>query len=61
MPWSVKFCVGESDYKWSTNLVLIMQTVAVGVGPIASAIRWFTAVKFDALQEGRIATNENSK
>jgi hypothetical protein len=38
-----------------------MQTVAVGVGPIASAIRWFTAVKFDALQEGRNATNENSK
>lgn len=38
-----------------------MQTVAVGVGPIAPAIKWFTALKFDALQEGRIATNENSK
>jgi hypothetical protein len=37
-----------------------MQTVAVGVGPIAPAIKWFTALKFDALQEGRIATSENS-
>lgn len=44
--WSFKLCVGDSDYKWSTIMVLFMQTVAVGVGPIAPAIRWFTAVKF---------------
>ncbi|CAK7355843.1 unnamed protein product [Dovyalis caffra] len=46
MPWSFKFCTGESDYKWSTILVLITQTIAVGVGTIAPAIRWFTAVNF---------------
>ena len=46
MPWSFKLCVGEPDYKWSTIKVLFMQTNAVGVGPFAPAIRWFTAVKF---------------
>jgi hypothetical protein len=40
---------------------LSSEKISFKVGPIASAIRWFTAVKFDALQEGRIATNENSK
>jgi len=46
MPWSFKFCTGESDYEWSTILILITQTIAVGVGTIAPAIRWFTAVNF---------------
>ncbi|KDP39857.1 hypothetical protein JCGZ_03388 [Jatropha curcas] len=46
MPWSFKFCTGESDYKWSTILVLVAQTIAIGVGTIAPAIRWFTAVNF---------------
>ncbi|CAN1333495.1 hypothetical protein LINPERPRIM_LOCUS36063 [Linum perenne] len=34
------FCVGESDYKWSTGLVLVSQTVAIVVGTVAPAIRW---------------------
>ncbi|WCJ25940.1 hypothetical protein M5689_007792 [Euphorbia peplus] len=46
MPWSFEFCTGESDYKWSTTLVLIAQTLAIGVGTIGPAIRWFTAVNF---------------
>ncbi|KAF2299030.1 hypothetical protein GH714_030100 [Hevea brasiliensis] len=46
MRGSFKFCNGESDYKWSTILVLILQTIAIGVGTIAPAIRWFTAVNF---------------
>ncbi|KAJ6426831.1 hypothetical protein OIU84_022426 [Salix udensis] len=46
MPWSFKFCTGESDYKWSTILVLIAQTIAVGAGTIGPAIRWFNAVNF---------------
>ncbi|KAJ8768878.1 hypothetical protein K2173_023873 [Erythroxylum novogranatense] len=46
MSWSFRFCNGESDYKWSTTLVLITQTIAIGIGTIAPAIRWFTAVKF---------------
>ncbi|PSR91578.1 G-type lectin S-receptor-like serine/threonine-protein kinase [Actinidia chinensis var. chinensis] len=46
MPWSFKFCNGDSDYKWSTTLVLITQIVAVVVGTIAPAFRWFIAIHF---------------
>ncbi|KAA8521397.1 hypothetical protein F0562_012041 [Nyssa sinensis] len=46
MPWSFNFCSGDSDYKWSTHLVLITQTIAVVVGTIAPAFRWFTAINF---------------
>ncbi|KAM7491234.1 hypothetical protein LguiA_034155 [Lonicera macranthoides] len=45
MPWSFKFCDGESDYKWSSNLILVTQTVAVVVGTVAPTLRWFTAIK----------------
>ncbi|KAK3039466.1 hypothetical protein RJ639_028048 [Escallonia herrerae] len=50
MPWSFKFCRGDSDYKWSTTLVLLTQTIAVGVGTIAPAFRWFTAMNFRKLK-----------
>lgn len=46
MSWSVKFCTGECDYKWSTILILIVQVAAVGVGTIAPALRWFVAVRY---------------
>lgn len=46
MPWSFRFCDGESDYKWSSILILVTQAVAVGAGTIAPAMRWFTAIKF---------------
>ncbi|KAI5655691.1 hypothetical protein M9H77_32878 [Catharanthus roseus] len=45
-PWNFKFCAGESDYKWSTTLILIIQAIAVGVGTLAPASRWFIAVNF---------------
>ncbi|KAL1805943.1 hypothetical protein ACET3Z_029011 [Daucus carota] len=46
MPWSFKFCRGKSEYEWSTTLMLVTQIIAVGVGTIAPAARWFTAIKF---------------
>ncbi|GMN32750.1 hypothetical protein TIFTF001_003836 [Ficus carica] len=46
MPRSLKFCRGESDYKWSTVLVLVTQTIAVGVGTVAPACRWLFAIRF---------------
>ncbi|XVF13362.1 hypothetical protein REPUB_Repub08aG0201900 [Reevesia pubescens] len=46
MPGPFGFCKGESDYKWSINLVLLTQAVAVGVGSIAPAMRWFLAINF---------------
>lgn len=46
MPWSIRFCRGESDYKWSTTVILITQTIAVGVGTIAPACRWFIAIHY---------------
>lgn len=46
MPWSMRFCNGDSDYMWSTTLVLISQTVAVAVGTISPAFRWFMTINF---------------
>ncbi|KAI3792312.1 hypothetical protein L2E82_06187 [Cichorium intybus] len=46
MPWSFRFCTGDSDYKWSTTLVLISQTVAVAVGTVSPAFRWFMTINF---------------
>ncbi|PWA98047.1 hypothetical protein CTI12_AA023850 [Artemisia annua] len=46
MPWSMRFCNGDSDYMWSTTLVLISQTVAVGIGTISPAFRWFMTINF---------------
>ncbi|CAN1174599.1 hypothetical protein LINPERPRIM_LOCUS10006 [Linum perenne] len=53
LPGSFQFCTGESDYKWSTALVLIAQTVAVGVGSVAPAVRWFTSVYFRCPRTGK--------
>ncbi|MED6215790.1 hypothetical protein PIB30_001408 [Stylosanthes scabra] len=46
MPRSLRFCSGESDYKWSTTLILIVQVAAVAIGTIAPAFRWFTAISY---------------
>ncbi|XP_022564048.2 uncharacterized protein LOC106358813 isoform X1 [Brassica napus] len=43
-PRSLGFCGGDSDYKWSTTLVLLSQAAAVAIGTVAPASRWFTAV-----------------
>ncbi|KAK4770377.1 hypothetical protein SAY87_030909 [Trapa incisa] len=40
------FCKGESDYKWSSTVILISQTIAVGIGTVAPGLRWFVAIKF---------------
>ncbi|CAA7027360.1 unnamed protein product [Microthlaspi erraticum] len=44
-PRSLGFCNGDSDYKWSTTLVLVSQAALVAIGSIAPASRWFSAVK----------------
>lgn len=46
MPWCFKFCTGESDYKWSTTIILVTQATAVVIGTIGPASRWFIAIKF---------------
>ncbi|XP_024005891.1 uncharacterized protein LOC18029438 isoform X2 [Eutrema salsugineum] len=46
---SIGFCNGESDYKWSTTLVLVSQATAVAIGTVAPASRWFTAVNLRCL------------
>ncbi|GMJ00399.1 ALTERED SEED GERMINATION 7 [Hibiscus trionum] len=53
VPESFKFCKGDSDYGWSINLVLLTQAVAVGLGTIAPAIRWFLAINFRCPSRGR--------
>ncbi|GAV83437.1 hypothetical protein CFOL_v3_26884 [Cephalotus follicularis] len=53
MPRSFEFCKGESDYKWSTTLVLVTQTIAVGVGTFAPAFRWLQAINFSCPKRGR--------
>ncbi|XP_058106294.1 uncharacterized protein LOC131249500 [Magnolia sinica] len=49
---SLDFCSGESDYRWSSNFILISQVIAVGVGTIAPAIRWFNAISFRSMKSG---------
>ncbi|KAA8532518.1 hypothetical protein F0562_032666 [Nyssa sinensis] len=34
-----------SEYKWSTFFIFVIQSIGVGVGTIAIAFRWFTAIK----------------
>lgn len=46
MPGTFKFCAGESDYNWSTTLILITQAIAVVVGTVAPASRWFAVIHF---------------
>ncbi|KAL1194593.1 hypothetical protein V5N11_031419 [Cardamine amara subsp. amara] len=41
---SLGFCNGDSDYKWSTTLVLVSQAAAVVIGTVAPASRWLKAV-----------------
>ncbi|OMO59650.1 hypothetical protein CCACVL1_24678 [Corchorus capsularis] len=53
MPGSFRFCKGESDYKWSIKIILYAQAVAVGLGTIAPAIRWFIAINFRCPTRGR--------
>lgn len=45
-PHGMSFCSGTSDYQWSTTVVFFSQVVAVVVGTIAPAWRWFNAVSF---------------
>lgn len=61
MPWSLKFCYGESDYKWSTTLVLLIQTIAVGVGTIAPACRWLFAIRFRCPYRGNKGNRKEFK
>ncbi|XP_018450279.1 uncharacterized protein LOC108821783 isoform X2 [Raphanus sativus] len=51
-PRSLGFCSGDSDYKWSTTLVLFSQTAAVAIGTVAPASRWFTAVNLRCCSSG---------
>lgn len=46
MPEAFKFCAGESDYKWSTTLILVTQAIAVVVGSVSPASRWFAVIHF---------------
>lgn len=51
-PLSLEFCGGNSDYKRSTTVVLVVQTVGVGVGTIAPACRWFIAILLRCPKKG---------
>ncbi|KAK9277320.1 hypothetical protein L1049_006861 [Liquidambar formosana] len=61
MPWSFNFCTGDSDYKWSTILVLVTQTIAVGVGTTALASRWFIAINFRCPKRGNKSYKDEFK
>ncbi|KAJ8555620.1 hypothetical protein K7X08_013116 [Anisodus acutangulus] len=52
---SFSFCSGDSEYKWSTTLILVTHTVAIGVGTIAPAFRWFIAINFHCPKKAKNA------
>ncbi|KAI3822310.1 hypothetical protein L1987_09899 [Smallanthus sonchifolius] len=58
MPWSFRFCSGDSDYKWLTTLVLICQTAAVVVGTVSPAFRWFMTINFRCPRKARHASGQ---
>ncbi|CAH8387774.1 unnamed protein product [Eruca vesicaria subsp. sativa] len=51
-PNSLGFCNGESDYKWSTTLVLVSQGASIAIGTVAPASRWFSAVNLRCPSRG---------
>ncbi|KAK1304441.1 hypothetical protein QJS10_CPB11g00370 [Acorus calamus] len=55
---SLNSCGGESDYGWGIKCVLFSQGVAVLVGTIAPAYRWFGAIRFRRTKGGRTRRNE---
>lgn len=61
MPWDFKFCVGVSDYRWSTTLILIVQTIAIAVGTVAPASRWFAAINFSCPKKANLACKNKFK
>ncbi|XP_030524628.1 uncharacterized protein LOC115736895 [Rhodamnia argentea] len=61
MPGRFEFCNGESDYKWSSMVILIAQNIAVGVGTIAPAFRWFIAIKFKCPKRGNKSYKDEFK
>ncbi|KAL3497476.1 hypothetical protein ACH5RR_040208 [Cinchona calisaya] len=46
MPRDFKFCAGQSDYKWASTLILVTQSIAIAVGTVAPASRWFATINF---------------
>ncbi|KAL3743253.1 hypothetical protein ACJRO7_018542 [Eucalyptus globulus] len=66
-PWMFEFvsCYGpsesESDYKWSSTAILITQTIAVGVGTIAPAFRWFLTIRFKWKRRGNKSYKDEFK
>ncbi|KAK1274525.1 hypothetical protein QJS04_geneDACA012406 [Acorus gramineus] len=55
---SLDSCGGESDYGWGIKCVLVSQGVAVLVGTIAPAYRWFGAIRFRRTKGGRTCRDE---
>ena len=61
MPGSFRFCSGQSDYKWSITLILIAQAIAVGLGTIGPAFRWFLATCIRCPKEWRKSFKDEFK
>ncbi|KAK2632466.1 hypothetical protein EUGRSUZ_L01523 [Eucalyptus grandis] len=51
----------ESDYKWSSTAILITQTIAVGVGTIAPAFRWFLTIRLKWQRRGNKSYKDEFK
>ncbi|XP_068635462.1 uncharacterized protein [Aristolochia californica] len=45
-----EFCGGNSDYEWSTMVIFVSQAIAIVVGTIAPASRWFYSMSFSGSQ-----------
>ncbi|MQL77870.1 hypothetical protein Taro_010292 [Colocasia esculenta] len=55
------FCSGTSDYEWSSIVVLVAQAIAVLVGTVAPAYRWFNAVGFRSTEGRRWSCSDEFK
>ncbi|KAL3631472.1 hypothetical protein CASFOL_024456 [Castilleja foliolosa] len=53
--------MNNSDYKWSTTVILSIQTVGVAVGTVAPLLRWFAAARFKSTTIGKKSFRDEFK
>ncbi|KAL3616760.1 hypothetical protein CASFOL_039154 [Castilleja foliolosa] len=55
------FEMNNSDYKWSTTVILSIQTIGVALGTVAPLLRWFTAARFKSTMIGKKSFRDEFK
>ncbi|EYU23601.1 hypothetical protein ABFS83_04G142200 [Erythranthe nasuta] len=60
MMYAAKYTT-TSNYKWSTKVILVVQSIGVAIGTIAPLMRWFVAARFKSSDIGTKSFKEEMK